>query len=92
MGHKKDCVCYYRTSTVTNRNGDSLKRQKSNVHRWCRNNGYRVRGEWWDIESGTVDVLERPEFGELLSFCEKEGIDTVVFENSSRFSRDLIVG
>jgi len=92
MGHKKDCVCYYRTSTVTNRNGDSLKRQKSNVHRWCRNNGYRVRGEWWDIESGTVDVLERHEFGELLSFCEKEGIDTVVFENSSRFSRDLIVG
>ena len=39
-----------------------------------------------------MDVLERHEFGELLSFCEKEGIDTVVFENSSRFSRDLIVG
>ena len=42
------CVSYYRTSSFTNVGDekDSLKRQKSVVHRFCDNNGY----DWKQVE------------------------------------------
>jgi len=35
--------------------------------------------------------LERKEFVEMLSYCEMNSIDTILFEGSDRLSRDLIV-
>ena len=88
----KNCVSYYRTSSLTNvgEDKDSLKRQKSVVHRWCRNNGYEIEGEFYETMSGDNEILTRPKFVEMLDVCESHDVKTIVFENTTRFSRDLI--
>ena len=55
----KNCVSYYRTSSLTNVGSekDSLKRQKSVVHRFCKNNGYEISGEFYETMTGDSEIL-----------------------------------
>ena len=90
--NKKVCG-YYRTSSKSSSGDDkdSGKRQKHSVHSFCKSKNWEIGNEFWDKGvSGTLDVLNRPSFLEMLNYCEEYGIDTIVFENSSRLSRDLI--
>ncbi len=80
-----------RTSTMTNKDGDSVHRQKSSVMKWVKSNGYSVKGEYWDIESGKMDTFERPEFMNMISDSERLGIKVLVFSDQTRLSRDIIV-
>ncbi len=80
-----------RTSTLTNKDGDSVHRQKSSIMKWVKSNGYSVKGEYWDIESGKMDTFERPEFMNMISDSEILGIKVLVFSDQSRLSRDIIV-
>jgi DNA invertase Pin-like site-specific DNA recombinase len=80
-----------RTSTLTNRDGDSKNRQKSSIMKWVKSNGYSVKGEYWDIESGKMDTMDRPEFMRMISDSESMGIKVLVFSDQSRLSRDIIV-
>ena len=73
MNTNKDCLIYMRTSTLTNKDGDSVHRQKSSINKWVKSNGYTVRGEYWDIESGKMDTMERPEFMKMISDSESNG-------------------
>ena len=91
MTTNKDCLIYMRTSTLTNKDGDSVHRQKSSINKWVKSNGYTVRGEYWDIESGKMDTMERPEFMKMISDSERLGIKVLVFSDQSRLSRDIIV-
>ena len=91
MNTNKDCLIYMRTSTLTNKNGDSVRRQKSSIMKWVKSNGYSVKGEYWDIESGKMDTFERPEFMNMISDSERLGIKVLVFSDQSRLSRDIIV-
>ena len=91
MNKKKECLIYLRTSTLTNKEGDSSTRQRSSIMKWVKSNGYIVKGEYWDIESGSMDTMDRPEFMRMISDSEKFGIKVLVFENQSRLSRDIIV-
>jgi len=86
------CVSYYRTSSSTNtgEEKDSLKRQKYVVNRFCDNNGYKIENEFYDSLRGDGEILSRPMFAEMMEFCESNDIKTIVFENTTRFSRDLI--
>ena len=89
----KKIVGYYRTSSKSSsgEDKDSGKRQRNSVHTFCKMKGWTVVNEFWDKGvSGTLDVLNRPSFLEMLNYCEEYGIDTIVFESSSRLSRDLI--
>ena len=89
----KKIVGYYRTSSKSSsgEDKDSGKRQRHSVHTFCKMKGWTVVNEFWDKGvSGTIDVLNRPSFVEMLSYCEENEIKTIVFENSSRLSRDLI--
>ena len=88
----KKCVSYYRTSSLSNvgEEKDSLKRQKSVVHRYCDNNGYEIEGEFYETLRGDGEILSRPKFMEMMEFCDSNDIKTIVFENTTRFSRDLI--
>ena len=88
---KKECLIYTRTSTLTNKDGDSVHRQKSSIMKWVKSNGYSVKGEYWDIESGKMDTFERPKFLEMISDSERLGISVLVFSDQSRLSRDIIV-
>ena len=91
MTTKKECLIYMRTSTLTNVKGDSVKRQKSSIMKWVKSNGYSVRGEYWDVESGSKDTMDRPEFMKMISDSERMGIRVLVFSDQSRLSRDIIV-
>ena len=91
MTTNKDCLIYMRTSSMTNSKGDSVKRQKSSIMKWVKDNGYNVKGEYWDIESGKMDTMERTEFMKMISDSERLGINVLVFSDQSRLSRDIIV-
>lgn len=91
MTTNKDCLIYMRTSTLTNKDGDSVHRQKSSIMKWVKSNGYSVKGEYWDIESGKMDTMVRPEFMRMISDSEILGIKVLVFSDQSRLSRDIIV-
>jgi len=80
-----------RTSSMTNSKGDSVKRQKSSIMKWVKSNGYSVKGDYWDIESGMMDTMVRPEFMNMISDSDRLGIKVLVFSDQSRLSRDIIV-
>ena len=89
----KKVVGYFRTSSKSSsgEDKDSGKRQRHSVHSFCKTKGWDVVEDFWDKGvSGTLDVLDRPSFMEMLNYCKENGIKTIVFENSSRMSRDLI--
>ena len=91
MTTNKDCLIYMRTSSMTNSKGDSVKRQKSSIMKWVNSNGFSVKGDYWDIESGKMDTFDRPEFMNMISDSERLGIKVLVFSDQSRLSRDIIV-
>ena len=91
MTTKNECLIYCRTSTLTNKDGDSFNRQKSSIMKWVKSNGYTVRGEYYDIESGSLDTMLRPEFMKMISDSERLGITVLVFSDQTRLSRDVIV-
>ena len=86
------CCSYYRTSSFTNtgEDKDSLKRQKYVVHRFCNSNGYKIEDEFYETLRGDGEILSRPKFMEMMEFCDANDVKTIVFENTTRFSRDLI--
>ena len=87
----KNIVGYYRTSSQVNVKGDIRTRQSLSVKKYSKSKGWNVVGEFYDVISGTTNIMERPEFVKMLSFCEENSIDTILFEGSDRLSRDLIV-
>ena len=87
----KEVVGYMRTSSQVNVNGDSRTRQSVSVKNYSKTKGWNVVNEFYDVVSGTTNIMERPEFVSMLSYCEEKSIDTILFEGSDRLSRDLIV-
>ena len=47
MTTNKDCLIYMRTSTLTNKDGDSVHRQKSSIIKWLKSNGYSSQIEFF---------------------------------------------
>ena len=82
---------YYRSSSTTNVKGDSRTRQSVSVKNYSKSKGWNVKGEFYDVISGTTNILERNEFVKMLGYCEENSIDTILFEGSDRLSRDLLV-
>jgi DNA invertase Pin-like site-specific DNA recombinase len=87
----KEVVGYYRTSSQVNVKGDSRTRQSVSVKNYSKSKGWNVKGEFYDVVSGTTNILERNEFVKMLGFCEENSIDTILLEDNSRMSRDLLV-
>jgi DNA invertase Pin-like site-specific DNA recombinase len=87
----KNVVGYYRTSSTTNVKGDSRTRQSVSVKNYSKTKGWNVVEDFYDVISGTTNILERKEFVSMLKYCEKNSIDTILFEGSDRLSRDLLV-
>ena len=67
------------------------KRQQHSVKTYAQSKGLNVVNEFYDKGvSGTLDVLNRPSFMEMLNYCEENKVSTIVFESACRMSRDLI--
>ena len=89
----KNVCAYYRTSSAVNvgSDKDSKKRQQHSVRTYAQSKGLNVVREFYDKGvSGTLDVLNRPSFMEMLNYCEENKVSTIVFESACRMSRDLI--
>ena len=87
----KNVVGYLRTSSTINVKGDSRVRQSVSVKNYSKTKGWNVVREFYDVISGTTNIMERTEFVKMLSYCKMNSIDTILFEGSDRLSRDLLV-
>ena len=91
MTTNKECLIYMRTSSMTNKDGDSKHRQKNSIMKWVKENGYKVKGEYFDVVSGKTDTMDRSEFLRMIHDSETMDIKTLVFSDQSRLSRDIVV-
>lgn len=84
-------VAYFRTSTLTNADGDSVYRQARAVEKAAAAAGMELSACFWDAGvSGTDPVDGRPGFKALLAWAAEAGVSTVLVEDASRFARDLM--
>jgi DNA invertase Pin-like site-specific DNA recombinase len=89
----RPAVAYYRTSSNTNvgDDKDTLKRQMVACRRYADANDYVIAEGFYDAGVCGADPLTaRDGFKNLLSYCEENGIETIICENATRFARDLI--
>jgi DNA invertase Pin-like site-specific DNA recombinase len=86
-------VAYFRTSSLANvgPDKDSEKRQREAVTKFANSAGYAVVAEYSDEGVKGLDAIDqRPGFAALLERILSNGVRTIIVENASRFSRDLI--
>jgi len=90
MKHRS--VMYLRTSSETNigQEKDSEGRQRKICTTFARQNKFEVVKEFADVCSGKLTVLDRHGFKQLYQYCEEESIRNVIFENVTRFARDVV--
>lgn len=85
-------VSYYRTSSLSNVDGDSVPRQRAACSEYAARHGLTIQAEFNDAAvRGTDAVATRPGFAALMAWCGEHGCRTILVENASRFARDLIV-
>lgn len=89
----KRCVVYMRTSSATNvgEDKDSDKRQLDACSKYAKAHSIEIASVFYDADvKGTLDHLERDGFSNMVTYCIENGVKTVLFEDASRFSRDLM--
>ena len=87
-----EAVAYYRTSSQTNVDGDSVERQRAAVQSYARSNGITVVSEYYDAAvSGADPVLGRDGFAAMIDHIAGNGVRAILVESPDRFARDLIV-
>lgn len=89
-------VAYCRTSSMTNvgEDKDSKARQLLSITTYATTAGYDIQdsGIFYDEGmSGTQALMFRPAWRNLLQHCEESNIKTIIFEDSSRFARELVI-
>lgn len=86
-------ACYYlRTSSATNVGGDSDVRQRVAIEKYAFQHELElVRGAYDAAVSGSDPIHERPGLTDLLDWMAKNHVHLLLVEDSSRFSRDLMV-
>lgn len=85
-------VCYLRTSSRSNIDGDSSPRQRQAIDEYAKRHGLKLVKEFADDGvSGTDAIDTRPGFQALLEYLAGNGAKVILIENASRFSRDLAV-
>jgi DNA invertase Pin-like site-specific DNA recombinase len=84
-------IAYFRTSSATNTDGDSVHRQAREVEAFAIAAGYELDSCFWDAAvSGADPVESRPGFAALLAHAVDAGVSAVLIENADRFARDLL--
>ena len=70
---------------------DSQRRQAEAVEGYAEGRHAVVQSFYDAAVSGADPVATRPGFGDVLAYCELNGVSVVLVENASRFARDLAV-
>ena len=87
---------YIRTSSSTNvgDDKDSAVRQLAVIHAYAEQSKLEVSDAAVFSDegvSGTKPLMFRPAWRDLMDYCEKRNVKIVLFEDSSRFARDLVI-
>jgi len=88
-----EAVAYIRTSSAANvgADKDSDKRQRAAIEGFAKRAGFALVGEFTDAAVSGADPIEtRCGFAELLDRIEDNGVRTVIVEDASRFTRELV--
>ena len=84
-------IAYFRTSSATNADGDSVHRQARDVEAFASTTGYELDSCFWDAAvSGADPVESRPGFAALIAHAVNAGVSAVLIESADRFARDLL--
>lgn len=89
---RKKAVAYFRTSSASGvgEDKDTLPRQREAIKKYALLENIEIVAEFYDANvRGTVKIQDRPEFGRLLKYINKNDIDLILVETANRFSRDL---
>ena len=89
---KKKSVVYIRTSSETNigQEKDSEGRQRKICTTFASEKSMNIIKEFADVCSGKITVLDRHGFKQLYRYCEEKSVRDVIFENVTRFARDVV--
>ena len=87
----KIVVGYCRTSSQVNMAGDSYDRQVDAITKYAKQEHYQIKQIFYDVVSGTDQILDRPKFAEMVNYCQENGITTILCESPDRFARDTTV-
>ena len=87
-------IAYLRVSGVSQIDGDGFRRQEDKIRSWAKRNRYEIVAVFKEkaISGTTSELSERPALSELMLKIAGNGVRTVLVENATRFSRDLIAG
>jgi DNA invertase Pin-like site-specific DNA recombinase len=87
-------LSYIRVSGRSQVEADGPERQRAAIAEFCRVHKLEIHVEFFEkAVSGTVEAVDRKEFGELISHVERHaGIEfAIVVERMDRLARDLMV-
>jgi len=87
-------VIYIRTSSAANAGDDrdSESRQRARCQEFAENRGTTISEEFKDPAiSGTDSLIWRRGFSDMVNYCLKHGVRTILVESGDRFARDLVV-
>lgn len=85
---KKKAVAYVRVSQES----ENVENQIHAIKQWAEKNNYEIVFFKEIGVSGTVEANKREAFRAMLKFCEDNKIDTIVFYDISRMSRNILDG
>lgn len=83
---------YVRVSGKAQVDGDGLRRQRREIEKYAKAQGYRVAAWYSDGGvSGTNDLDNRPALIELLAMVKANGTRVILIEKADRLARDVVV-
>lgn len=85
----KKAFGYVRTSSHTNRDGDTFVRQADSIKRFAANNDLQVEKFFEEVVSGTKEWEDRPAWVQMMDGLN--GVQTIVIEKLDRLARDIMV-
>lgn len=83
---------YIRVSGKAQVDKDGPDRQRQAVSEFITLNKLVFAGEFFEQGvSGTVEGMDRPQFSEMIAYCETRDVKAIVVERLDRLARDLMV-
>ena len=83
---KKVC-CYYRVSTESQVEADTIQNQRESLPVWARSQGWKVSAEYEDLGITGTKMESRPDFIEMLAQIRAGKYDACVVRHSDRLTR-----
>lgn len=89
MSNPTPCVSYLRVSDRGQENGDGFPRQRIAIEKYAAANGYKIEGEYRDVQTGKDEWQSREGWTAMLKALN--GTRTILVEGLHRVARHVLV-